>query len=386
MSDFTTAARQLADALAATAVAREAANELPFAEVDLLRGSGLLKLLVPLEKGGSGGRWSDAVDVTRIVSAADGSIGHLIGYHYLNYLSAIFAATPSQREAIDRGVVVEDWYLGDSVNPLDPALTVSREGQTIRFSGKRSFSTGAAVADRILFTFRVGDKGAVTLLPRSRAGVTANGDWDNLGQRLSASGSISFDNVELDIGEVLGAGLDAPPPPDRPSPMSAMIQLILSTIQVGIAEGALQAGAAYTREHSRPWFKSGAARAAEDPLIASAYGRLSANVAAARALLDKVTTRLQLAVDRRDSLTAEERAEIATASFELKIVSTEVSLATTSKIFELMGARASANRYGFDRFWRNARTLTLHDPVVYKELEVGRFVLDGEHPTPSTYS
>ena len=30
---------------------------------------------------------------------------------------------------------------------------------------------------------------------------------------------------------------------------------------------------------------------------------------------------------------------------------------------------ATASKFGFDRFWRNARTLTLHDPVAYKARE-----------------
>lgn len=31
-----------------------------------------------------------------------------------------------------------------------------------------------------------------------------------------------------------------------------------------------------------------------------------------------------------------------------------------------MGARSTASEYRFDRYWRNLRTFTLHDPVDYK--------------------
>jgi hypothetical protein len=51
-----------------------------------------------------------------------------------------------------------------------------------------------------------------------------------------------------------------------------------------------------------------------------------------------------------------------------------------------MGARSTSARYGFDRFWRNLRTHSLHDPVAYKQREVGRFQLLGEFPEPSFYS
>jgi hypothetical protein len=50
------------------------------------------------------------------------------------------------------------------------------------------------------------------------------------------------------------------------------------------------------------------------------------------------------------------------------------------------GARATASALGFDRFWRNARTHTLHDPVAYKRREVGAFLLRDELPEPTWYS
>jgi alkylation response protein AidB-like acyl-CoA dehydrogenase len=51
-----------------------------------------------------------------------------------------------------------------------------------------------------------------------------------------------------------------------------------------------------------------------------------------------------------------------------------------------MGARSTARKLGFDRFWRNLRTHTLHDPVDYKLRELGAWALNGELPTPSFYS
>jgi alkylation response protein AidB-like acyl-CoA dehydrogenase len=51
-----------------------------------------------------------------------------------------------------------------------------------------------------------------------------------------------------------------------------------------------------------------------------------------------------------------------------------------------MGARATASHYRFDRFWRNVRTHTLHDPVFYKAREIGDFALNGHIPGVSLYS
>ena len=51
-----------------------------------------------------------------------------------------------------------------------------------------------------------------------------------------------------------------------------------------------------------------------------------------------------------------------------------------------MSARATTRRAGFDRFWRNLRTHTLHDPVDYKLRELGEYALHDVVPTPSFYS
>ncbi len=43
-----------------------------------------------------------------------------------------------------------------------------------------------------------------------------------------------------------------------------------------------------------------------------------------------------------------------------------------------MGARATSGKYGLDRYWRNLRTFTLHDPVDYKVRDIGNWVLNDE--------
>jgi alkylation response protein AidB-like acyl-CoA dehydrogenase len=64
----------------------------------------------------------------------------------------------------------------------------------------------------------------------------------------------------------------------------------------------------------------------------------------------------------------------------------EAALETSSKIFELVGAKGSLSQYGFDRFWRNTRVHSLHDPIAYKFREVGSWALLGEAPEPSWYT
>ena len=90
--------------------------------------------------------------------------------------------------------------------------------------------------------------------------------------------------------------------------------------------------------------------------------------------------------DDADAVTEQDRGEYEVRVAAVKARATEVALEVTSRIFEVTGARSTASVEGLDRFWRNVRTHTLHDPVAYKRREVGRFVLDGALPEPTWYS
>jgi hypothetical protein len=41
------------------------------------------------------------------------------------------------------------------------------------------------------------------------------------------------------------------------------------------------------------------------------------------------------------------------------------------------GACAAGNKYRLDRFWRNARTLSVYDPIDAMAQQIGAFEIDG---------
>lgn len=65
-------AAQVAAILSSDAAAREQAQKIPRAEVSLLKSSGLLKVLGPVEYGGGGQAWDVAYKVIREVAKGDG--------------------------------------------------------------------------------------------------------------------------------------------------------------------------------------------------------------------------------------------------------------------------------------------------------------------------
>ena len=70
-----------------------------------------------------------------------------------------------------------------------------------------------------------------------------------------------------------------------------------------------------------------------------------------------------------------ERGEAAEWVASTKVVTTDTSLRVTAGVFEVTGSRSTGRKVGLDRFWRDVRTHSLHDPVAYKNREVGEYVL-----------
>ena len=65
---------------------------------------------------------------------------------------------------------------------------------------------------------------------------------------------------------------------------------------------------------------------------------------------------------------------------EARALTTTASLLAGSKLFELGGTASTLDGLGLDRFWRNARTHTLHDPVRWKYHAVGNYYLNDKLP------
>jgi alkylation response protein AidB-like acyl-CoA dehydrogenase len=163
-------------------------------------------------------------------------------------------------------------------------------------------------------------------------------------------------------------------------------QLTLCNVYLGIAEGALRAARTATRERARAWFSSGVEHASDDPFVLAALGDLWAELEAARLVTDAAAASLDGAWARGENLTTDERGQAAVAIAAAKITTTRAGLEVASRMFDAAGARATTARLGLDRFWRNLRTHTLHDPVDYKRRDLGRWFLTDAWPTPSFYS
>lgn len=376
-------ARETADDLATDAVAREQAGKAPFDEVSRLRESGLLTLLIPAEFGGGGSDWPTAYAVVREVAAADGAIGQLLGCHYFLSWSARFFTEPSLAAHVERQSSAEQWCWGGGFAHQELPLTLARTAGGFVLDGRQTYATGVLVADRLAVRAVRADTGeplAITVDP-ARHGVVIDSDTDTFGQRLAAGGSVEFDAVRVSADDVLGS-LSADE--DVLSPLAAMAspvgRLLSVQLCLGMAEGVLAEAREYSRAGHSPWHPAWPVGSPQDPHVLSVYGELTLLTRSASALADQALVAVHGGLARGADLTYDEYAEISVLVAMAEAAASRAAQESTSRALDIIGARSASSRLGFDRFWRNARTHTLYEPVAHRLRDVGDYFLNGAHP------
>ncbi|MEU0656533.1 acyl-CoA dehydrogenase family protein [Streptomyces albogriseolus] len=374
-------AREAADDLATDTVDREQAGKAPVDEVSRLRESGLLTL-TPAGPGGSGADWDTAYAVVREISAADGAIGQLLGSHYFLSWSARFFGDPeTARRTVERSAAGQ-WCWGGGFAPQDPPLTLSRTSRGLVLGGRQSYPTGVLVADRLAVRAVREDTGeplAVTVDP-ARRGVVVDAAGDTFGQRLAGGGSVELDAVPVGADDVLGSlsgDEDLVPRAALAAPVGRLfsVQLLL-----GMAEGVLAEVREYSRAGHRPWQPVPSAGASDDPQVLTAYGELTVLARSASALCDQALDAVRRGLERGEDLTYDEYADVSALVSMAETAAARAAHESATRALDIVGPRSASARLGFDRFWRNARTHTLYEPVAHRLRDVGDYFLNGAHP------
>jgi alkylation response protein AidB-like acyl-CoA dehydrogenase len=379
-------AQRLTARLAETAAERDGAGGTAKPERDQIRATGLLASSVPTAFGGQGHSWQELMQLVRLLSTADSSLGHLFGFHHLLVATVRLFGSPAQWEQSYRETAGHNLFWGNALNPLDPGTRLTRTDSGLRLNGKKSFCSGARDSDRLVVsaTEAPESKLLVAAIPSNRPGIRYLDDWDNLGQRQTDSGSVEFEDVALHDSEFL----KTPGPLGSPfaSLRPCIAQLVLCNVYLGIGQGALEIAKPYTHTQRRAWPASGLQRATDDPYVLARYGEMSLALEGARLLSDAAGQALDAAWSKAEAVSPEERGQAAIAIAAAKVATTRASLDVSSRIFDVMGARSTTARLRLDRFFRNACTHTLHDPVDYKLKELGEWELSRKLPVPSFYS
>ena len=371
-------ATDLAADLAEGSALRDREGLLPLRELDLYSQSGIWSLTVPRAYGGPGLSHATLARVLSIVAAGDPAVAQIAQNHLAIVGLIDLDATEDEKRR------VFDWALkglrfGNAFsefggrNVVDFQTRVRFEGDTAVVDGEKFYTTGALLA-HIVPIVAVGDDGVyLVFADRETPGLTVINNWSSFGQRTTASGSVRIDNVRVPRDRAVRLK-DVAQVPSVQGPISQIIQ---AAIDAGIARNAIDETIRFVKTQSRPWIDSGKDSAAEDPFTIAAIGDLKIRLHAAEALLE-IAGR---AIDRGYADASLENVSDATIkTAEAKVLTTQIAIDATNRLFELGGTRSTLAAHNLDRHWRNARTHTLHDPVRWKVFHVGNWYLNDAHP------
>ena len=372
--------------LAATSAERDRHRVLPAAELERLSSSGLLAITVPVEYGGAGLPVETLVEVFRVLATGDPSVAQVPHSHVVYVNAMRHQGTPAQQRFFF-GEVLAGKRFGNAqsetgtrhVRDIRTSLTPLGQGSW-SLSGSRGYSTGALFADWIPVLARKDTLAApgtgplhVAWVERDAPGVRVTDDWDGMGQRTTASGTVELVDVEVHEDRITPYHLTF----EGPQTYGAFAQVLHAALDVGIARAALREAADFVRTTSRPYPDAQVERAADDPLVVHALGQMEVDVRACEALLREAAR----AVDAADhDLTADTAADASLAVAAVRAHSARIAVEVSSRLFEVAGTRSALDPLNLHRHWRNARTHTLHDPAAWKVQHLGRHVVDGTPP------
>jgi alkylation response protein AidB-like acyl-CoA dehydrogenase len=297
---------------------------------------------VPREYGGYGGSFAELMKVVIAISAGDSNIGQTCQLHTGGIrLLQEFAGPAVQAKWLPR-FTRELWITNAysevgtrSVNDFN--TTVTRDSDGWRLNGRKFYCTGSLAGDITFGPCRVEASGEVRVFytPTSADGVTIHDDWSGFGQRTTASGTTEFHNVWIPDELCLGS-------PDTEGGGGGAItslnyQAVHTGVFVGIAQNALRTAELCDEAVAHPG-------------------------------------------DERI------RGEASVVTGQAREAAAEAAMFAGSTLFKVCGAGSVLEKYGFDRHWRNARTLSLHNLLDFKLMHAGDYLLNDELPPVDSYN
>jgi alkylation response protein AidB-like acyl-CoA dehydrogenase len=380
-------ARALVEPLRELSAAGDRERAYPYRQLELVRESGLEALLVPTDHGGMGATYMDEVRVVGILAEGDSNVAQIFHVHGTGVEICSQVAPPGLQARFHAATVAGRCRWSNAYSELgtknifEYSVQLTPDGDGYRLSGRKFYCTGSLGADVMYVTAVIAgtDELRLVLLQTDAPGVTIEDDWEGMGQVGTASGSTILDNVRVEAEQVVE--MDGMATPE--SLFGPLGQLSFSAIHVGIAKAAWHDALEYVRTKTRAWVHSGVADAREDAILQVRVGEMRTWLDAAEAMQERAIDAMAASWA---SPSAESRALASVATSQAKAFTTDAGLRVCEMGFQVCGSSATLRSRGFDRHWRNLRTLSLHDPADYKHKMVGEFHLTDRLPPVTAYT
>jgi len=363
------AAEAMAPTIAERAPEIEAARRLPRDLLDRLIDAGCFRFLVPPSHGGLGADMGQAMQLFEALARADGSTGWTVMIGAGSWCDLSGLPRPSFDALFANG---PDVIVAGAFNPSG-RITPTDEGYVV--SGRWAFASGCEHADWLWGNCVEGfdENGPqLRLAVFSPDQVVIEDTWNVAGLRGTGSHHFNVDDVVVDASRTSRVLVDEPciDAPIVRVPAPSLYALVIASVALGIAQGALDDVVALARDKV-PLLAHGAL--ATDPVFQLDLATAETDVRAARALLHETTDDVwSAAVDGRE-LTVEQRARARAAA----VWATERAAGVTAAAYRLGGGSALYADSALQRRLRDINALTQHFLVKRGTLVTAGAILAG---------
>jgi alkylation response protein AidB-like acyl-CoA dehydrogenase len=325
-------------------------------------------------------------DTLIALAEADSNVAHILRTHFWFVEQQLTSPDPEARARglalLSSGAIVGNGFSEQSKLPVglyfETAFTPDPDGG-YRLNGAKYYSTGTLYSDYTQIWASAPDgRIAGAVIPVDREGVTIEDDWDGFGQRLTGTGTTRLNNVRVAEEEYFDLG--EPDGEQPPSYHGAFLQLYLQGVTAGVLASVRNDAVTWLKRRSRNFSHATPAHTpTEDRQVLQVVGEIAADAFAARAIVLIAAEKIQDAFDSIEdgAPTVDAAAAAQLAAAEAKVAVDRFSYATAAKLFDVGGASATQSLHNLDRHWRNARTISTHNPTFLKASAIGDHIVNG---------
>jgi len=351
--------------IAPRAAEYDAAGANPIDSWRVLGRDGFLGSCIPPSYGGLGLDMPTYIGMIRTIARGCANTAMTVHMHstVMRFIDALGTDAKKRRyfdEVVKHGKLFGSWGSEPAVSLSRTFLmetVVRQDGDAYVVDGVKHFCTMALGASHYMVWCALeggtdmGKALLLVLVPAAAPGIATDGKWNTLGMRATFSPSVTFTGVRGpkdaalgDPGEALRVGV------------VESFALGYAAVYLGIAEGALAFAIDYAKTRI---VKPENIAVAHDPTVQRHIGELSAHLDGALLVL----------ADTADRWEAADVLERGVLGNKAKYLATEVGLAVTSKVIQVVGGRGAYKDFPAERAFRDLRTSTLMPPTVDRMLE-----------------
>lgn len=365
---------------------REKNRILPTEQIEWLKHAGFGAVRVPVQYGGEGLSQRQLFQLLIELATADSNIVQALRGHFAFVEDRLVAHRDSSQEIwfkrfVQGDLVGNAWTEIAKVEIGDVITRVSQNQQgRLVVNGEKFYSTGTIFADWIdLFAYdETLDQHVIAAVSTHEQGIVITDDWDGFGQKTTGSGSLKINQVPIERDHILSFE-------QRFKYQTAYYQVFHLATLAGIALSAVATFSEEVRQRTRIFSHGNADLVRHDPQVLQVIGKASAQAFASQSIALTAAEALDAAYlshfQNNDILDQKANNAAELESSQGQVVITDLVLDLTASLFNALGASASTTAKQLDRFWRNARVVSSHNPVIYKEKVIGDWLVN-QTPLP----